>query len=58
MTEQSSLPVAEIDVALLRELMEAGNQLADAAENHWDEIPMGVAVARWEDALYKIGRSL
>jgi hypothetical protein len=50
------IPLVTVTAAALRELMEAGNELAESAEQHWDTVPMERALARWEAALAEAGR--
>jgi hypothetical protein len=59
------IPMSEIDVTLLRELMEAGNALAEAVddlrERSLDSLASRTdaqALARWEAALIAIGKAV
>lgn len=63
---ESTFPVAEIDVSILREMMEAGNELAAVADNNAqaialsprEERQLAKIIARWEAALFAIGKAV
>ena len=57
-SSDESLAVAEVDVALLRELLEAGNQLAKVVGDTLVLTGEGEVVARWDAALLAIGNAL
>lgn len=56
--DQSNAFAAEIDVTLLRELLEAGNKLAEIVGDTLVVHGEGEALARWDAALFAIGRAV
>lgn len=47
-----------LPLGVLRDLMNAGDELAEAAAQHWDSEHMGGAQNRWTDALAEVRRVL